>query len=196
MARTPQFDRDIALNNAMLLFWKQGYHATSMKDIEYALDMRPGSIYAAFGNKESLFNEALRTYGEQLIEQYTGFLFEGSDTIEGFRKVLITMVDECGKQKPSMACMVVKSLLELHTLDDADASTAISYIDRFENIFKEAFLLAKERGQLGPDEDPERLAVLYQATLIGVTTYAHRGLEKTALNQLVEDALERVLPRN
>ena len=78
MARTPQFDRDIALNNAMLLFWKQGYHATSMKDIEYALDMRPGSIYAAFGNKESLFNEALRTYGEQLIEQYTGFLFEGS----------------------------------------------------------------------------------------------------------------------
>lgn len=196
MARTPQFDRDIALNNAMLLFWKQGYHATSMKDIEYALNMRPGSIYAAFGNKESLFNEALKTYGERLIDQYTALLFEGSDVMDGFRQVMITMVDECGQNKPSMACMIVKSMLELHTLDDADASTAINYIDRFENLFKEAFLLAKERGQLNASADPERLALLYQATLIGVTTYAHRGLDKTALNHLVEDALSRILPLN
>lgn len=196
MARTPQFDRDIALNNAMLLFWKQGYHATSMKDIEYALDMRPGSIYAAFGNKEALFNEALRTYGERLIDQYTELLFESSDVMDGFRQVMITMVGECGQDKPSMACMIVKSLLELHTLDDADASTAINYIDRFENLFKEAFLLAKERGQLNASADPERLALLFQATLVGVTTYAHRGLDKTTLDQLVEDALACILPLN
>ena len=38
MPRTPQFHRETALNNALYLFWRQGYHATSMKDIEEAME--------------------------------------------------------------------------------------------------------------------------------------------------------------
>ncbi|MDC9612019.1 TetR/AcrR family transcriptional regulator, partial [Pseudoalteromonas sp. GABNS16H] len=38
----------------MNLFWERGYAGASMKQIEQALDMRPGSIYATFGSKDGL----------------------------------------------------------------------------------------------------------------------------------------------
>ena len=62
MARPAIHDRDEALARALRLFWAQGFHATSLKDIEKALDMRPGSIYAAFGSKEGLYRAALARY--------------------------------------------------------------------------------------------------------------------------------------
>ncbi|MGU0800458.1 helix-turn-helix domain-containing protein, partial [Pseudomonas aeruginosa] len=51
MPRPARHDRQQALDRAVDLFWERGYHATSMKHIEQALDMRPGSLYATFGSK-------------------------------------------------------------------------------------------------------------------------------------------------
>ena len=65
MPRKAAFDRHAALERAMTLFWTRGYAGTSLKDVEAALDMRPGSIYAAFGSKENLFRSALTLYGER-----------------------------------------------------------------------------------------------------------------------------------
>ena len=59
MARHARYDRKTALEKAVGLFWEKGYHGSSMKQIEQALDMRPGSIYATFGSKDGLFSEAL-----------------------------------------------------------------------------------------------------------------------------------------
>ncbi|MEP5174815.1 TetR/AcrR family transcriptional regulator, partial [Marinobacter alexandrii] len=65
MARHARYDRQTALAKAVALFWERGYHGSSMKQIEQALDMRPGSIYATFGSKDGLFSEALAAYAEQ-----------------------------------------------------------------------------------------------------------------------------------
>ena len=56
------YDRDVALNAALDLFWSKGFHATSIKDLETALGMRSGSIYAAFKSKENLYALALERY--------------------------------------------------------------------------------------------------------------------------------------
>lgn len=79
MPRTARFDRQIALDKAVELFWSRGYYASSMKHIEKALDMRPGSLYATFGSKSGLFTEALQAYAcrggdnfRQIIEASPG----------------------------------------------------------------------------------------------------------------------------
>jgi len=56
------FDRDAALNDAMLVFWRKGFLATSMIDLCEAMDIRSPSLYAAFGSKESLYIEAIERY--------------------------------------------------------------------------------------------------------------------------------------
>jgi len=68
MSRVAKYDRDTALDRAVRLFWERGYFASSMKHIEQALDMRPGSLYATFGSKSGLFAEALEVYADHARE--------------------------------------------------------------------------------------------------------------------------------
>jgi AcrR family transcriptional regulator len=60
--RPREFDTDVALDRAMLLFWRKGYDGTSISDLTDALGIARPSLYAAFGNKEQLFRKALDRY--------------------------------------------------------------------------------------------------------------------------------------
>lgn len=48
MARPVEFDRDKVLQQAMLQFWRLGYHKTSVRDLTGATQLKPGSLYGAF----------------------------------------------------------------------------------------------------------------------------------------------------
>src|SRR5256885_165383 len=60
--RPREFDRDQALERAMLAFWRRGYEGTSMADLVQALGIASARIYAAFGSKQDLFREAVQRY--------------------------------------------------------------------------------------------------------------------------------------
>ena len=62
--RPREFDVSEALEQAMLLFWRQGYSGTSLSDLTRAMGIAKTSMYAAFGNKEALFRLALQRYSE------------------------------------------------------------------------------------------------------------------------------------
>ena len=62
MARPRSFDRDAALREAMVLFWEKGYEETSIGDLTKAMGIAAPSLYAAFGDKRSLFEEAAELY--------------------------------------------------------------------------------------------------------------------------------------
>ena len=73
--RPINFDRDAALEAAMLLFWERGYEGTSMADLTQAMGLNPSSIYAAFGDKYALFQLAVKRYMEKRA-QYAGKALE------------------------------------------------------------------------------------------------------------------------
>ena len=83
MARHARYDRKTALEKAVGLFWEKGYHGSSMKQIEQALDMRPGSIYAAFGSKDALFQEALERYARLGLVELERTLAEYDSPLSG-----------------------------------------------------------------------------------------------------------------
>jgi AcrR family transcriptional regulator len=60
--RPRSFDRETALEKAILAFWERGYEATSVSDLTRAMDIGAPSLYAAFGDKRSLFDEVVRVY--------------------------------------------------------------------------------------------------------------------------------------
>ena len=62
VGRPRGFDADEALQQAMLVFWKQGYEGASLSDLTSAMGITKTSMYAAFGNKEQLFRKALERY--------------------------------------------------------------------------------------------------------------------------------------
>src|SRR6202035_3596322 len=62
IGRPRGFDRDAALEAAMVLFWRKGFAAASMNDLCDAMSIRSPSLYAAFGSKEALYLEAVERY--------------------------------------------------------------------------------------------------------------------------------------
>ena len=83
MTRASPFDRGKPLDAAMSLFWNKGYHATSLKDLEAALNMKPGSIYAAFKSKENLYLLALQAYFERSRQAFRDMLAQSSSPLRG-----------------------------------------------------------------------------------------------------------------
>ncbi|MEM8856753.1 MAG: TetR/AcrR family transcriptional regulator [Chloroflexota bacterium] len=62
MARPRGFDEKKVIRKAMVIFWKQGYESTSIRDLEEATGLSRISIYNTFGDKEGLFLRALDLY--------------------------------------------------------------------------------------------------------------------------------------
>ncbi|WP_193045416.1 TetR/AcrR family transcriptional regulator [Mycolicibacterium baixiangningiae] len=63
MAGRPRsFDRDAALEAAVEQFWRAGYTECSVTTLTAAMGVTPPSLYAAFGDKHSLFEEASAAY--------------------------------------------------------------------------------------------------------------------------------------
>jgi AcrR family transcriptional regulator len=60
--RPREFDTEKALDAALLLFWRHGYEGTSLAALTGAMKISVPSLYAAFGNKETLFRKALARY--------------------------------------------------------------------------------------------------------------------------------------
>ena len=83
MARPKSFNQDKVLTAAMMCFWRKGYTATSMKDLEAATGLTPGSIYNSFGSKDGLFLDSIDHYVDQVVRyRVKRYLAEG-DPLQG-----------------------------------------------------------------------------------------------------------------
>lgn len=189
MSRPPSYDRETALARAVGLFWHKGYHGSSMKQIEQALDMRPGSIYAAFGSKDELFSEALARYTKEAGEDLANHMAGYASVIEGLKTFLQKIARECSAsdQPPARACMIVKTLFEANNTHGALFTQASRVLSAIEDAFTELLEKARNQGELDSGTDCRRLARLMQGQLMGLRSMAERNLPATELEQLGQD---------
>lgn len=192
MPRPLRVDREHALDQAMHLFWTRGYYATSLKDIERALDMRPGSIYAAFGSKEGLFSAALERYAGTLGRELQAVLDRAASPLQGIRGYFHEIARACTVPardgiRPVRACMVIKTVLELGDHEPELARQANRVLEQMEHALINAICRAQKAGEIRADADPRRLARFLQAQIIGLRTFAQRTVSRRAVTDLADD---------
>lgn len=138
MARPIEFNRPEALHKAMVLFWRQGYQATSLTDLVAAMGISRSSLYAAFGDKRSLFVECLDLFTLRtmnLLERARGEM-PPLDALQAFFETDFVGVRGAGSQ---WGCMLVSTVLEMAGVDDDLATHASRHLDRVQHLFR-AFL--------------------------------------------------------
>lgn len=186
MANTAKFDRREVLESATRLFWQKGFHGTSTRDIQQATNLRPGSIYAAFGSKSGLFKEVLHFYADNMADQLSRNLSEHASATAGLRAFFRHVILDDGDDAPSELCLLAKSLSELEEGEAELLCETRRLLAATEQRFQEALAEAVAAGELAADTDTALAARQLQIQLIGLRSYLRATGDRTAVAALIE----------
>jgi AcrR family transcriptional regulator len=187
MSKTAKFDRQQVIDKAKDLYWEKGFHATSMRNLQDVVDMRPGSIYAAFGSKEALFKEALAHYTEIGLASLQDCEQQAASPLSGLKLFMKNIVIESQCSAPNGMCMLAKTVAELTSEHQELLDAAKESLKRMEAAFAAVLTRAKAAGELAPDKDPQELARCIQVQIAGLRTYAKIHQSEAPLEHMIED---------
>ncbi len=146
MARPREFDFDHAVDGAMQIFWRQGYHATNLPDLLDAMGLTRGSFYKAFGDKRRAYLEALSRYNQVNITAAVSFLESGPGAggLERIRELFASVFSERAEKR--MGCFVCNAMIELAPVDEDVAKLAAAMTGRVQNAFLKALTESETEG--------------------------------------------------
>ncbi|OAF09910.1 TetR family transcriptional regulator [Bradyrhizobium centrolobii] len=186
--RPRSFDAEAAVERAMGVFWSRGYHATALPDLLRATKLSRGSLYAAFGDKHSLFLRALDCYIADAVTRMDIELDPRKDPVDGLRAYLAGYVERTSGAHGRRGCLVIATTMELAGRD-ADVNRRIaSFFEVMEARVADALSRAKAAGRLADGVDPANAARILVCFVEGL-----RVISKTAptgaITQAAADAL-------
>ncbi|MBY6195970.1 TetR/AcrR family transcriptional regulator [Vibrio hangzhouensis] len=171
MAKSAQFDRDDVIHKAMLLYWEKGFHATTMRNLQHAVDMRPGSIYAEFGSKEGMFKAAIEHYVRLGGERLEQAILDQDSPLKGLASFVFDSVKPCHKEMPNNMCMLAKTVAELSDEQTELLSITRNSLRLMEQKFADVITRAQALGEVNSDISSQRLAQHLQIQIMGIRTY-------------------------
>jgi AcrR family transcriptional regulator len=176
------FDKDAALEAAMLLFWERGYEGTSMANLTQAMGLSPSSIYAAFGDKQSLFSHVVMRYVETRA-QYAEDALAKPTLSEVVRALFCNTVAFLAGSGHPPTCMTLGGAVGCSP-DAAPAKDIMTKIrTQNDRSMKERFLEAWKAGELPKDVNVDDFTRLISATLAGLSIQAANGATKAELKR-------------
>ena len=189
--RPRSFDAETALQCATEVFWRHGFQGASMADLTAATGLSKPSLYAAFGDKESLYLQCLQRYGAQQVELQTQLLADEPDArraIENFMRVAAR-----NQSDPALpgGCMIVTGTADCGgpstpeavdtALRDASGGTEQRLLQRLQR--------AEREGQLPAGLNAKSLATLLASVLTGMAVMAKSGQGREKLDAVVDAAM-------
>lgn len=184
---TARHDRQETIKKATQLFWEKGFHATSMRNLQEFIDLRPGSIYASFGSKEGLFAETLQCYADSSLERLASCA-ASRPPFDALKAFITESVCTKKGSSPSDMCMLAKTIAEL-TQDNAQLlAQARQLLKTIETAFADLVVKAQQDGAIAKDKDPQRVASFLQMQLMGLKAYSRAADGNADLKALIDDA--------
>lgn len=192
--RPRTFDRDQALKKAMLVFWEKGYEGTTMSDLIETIGMKAPSVYAAFGNKDKLFIEAIELYSDLVKRGPLNALNESKDIFESIKNSLTANVELFkGSDKPS-SCLIMTAAINCAPEHMHHVERLKDLRTRYKGALASRFKLAAADNQLISDADPISLAEFFTTFIHGMALRAKDGSSEKELQASCELALAALKP--
>jgi AcrR family transcriptional regulator len=188
--RPKGFDRDEVLDAAMVLFWSRGFEQTSVDELADAMGIRTSSLYSSFGDKETLFLDAVAHYRDGRGRVYDTSLAAGATAKAGFENLFEVAAYELTRKDQPHGCMLLQALPTCspkycHLQKELDRLRALS----------EDVMLKRLEGAIRNKEIPKSanlpLLVSYvRTTIMGMSQQARAGASKETLLEIGKLALQ------
>ena len=193
MARPLSFDKNKALVNAMLVFWYQGYEATSMKDLERATGLVPSSIYNAFGNKEAFFLKVLDYYSTFVMGKRIQNHLKQNAPIKAIYDFFITCFTDLPRGKQGMACLLLNTTSELALHNEAIREVLTKAEQSLRDNFVSCITQAKQQKEISNQYDNTVIADQLIITLNGLLVSSKAIKDNEKMMKLCHQSLSFIL---
>jgi AcrR family transcriptional regulator len=193
MGRPRAFDEGKALDAAMRVFWAKSYEGATMSDLTEAMGINRSSMYAAFGDKESLYKLALAKYREGPMT-YIRRALEKPALREVLESLLRGTVDFLSTPGNPKGCLSVQGALACGTAAEPVKEATIDWRQQGEAAIRKRFRRAQTEGDWIGDVSAADLTRFVSSVMAGIGVQAASGASKSEMNSVVDIAL-RVLER-
>lgn len=190
MARPREFDEERVLEAVMDAFWRNGYEGTSAQDLVDATGLGRGSLYAAYGSKDGLFEQALLRYrmrSQARVDQ----LRQPGPAMGRLRELLVGIVDADLGATERRGCLATNSAIELAGRDPRIAELVRQCFSILMRGIEETIRRGQEAGEIRANADAAVLALfvfnaLQGLRVLGKATPTH---DRAILVAVVEQTL-------
>jgi len=188
IGRPTEFDRQAALEKSIELFWKNGYEATSLSELIQEMGIGRQSLYNTFGDKHSLFVEAVEHYIRSNGQHILSVLQADGSPVGNIRQLLEQMV-EFVVDGNCRGCLVTNSIVELAPHDEEVQKIVQSMVKRVEKTLQATLDRAVEAGEISQQTDTRAMARFFNSTVHGLVVLGKSSASKGVLKDVVRVAL-------
>lgn len=192
MGRNRTFDEEDIVARAVALFWRHGYTATSIRDLERATGLTSASLYNAFGDKKSLFKLALQHYLDRSSRQRIASL-DGSDdprsAIEDFLRAVVA-----SSASSRDGCLLINSATEVAAHDPEIGKAVSTGLKEVEDALARAVARGQRVGAISRRLTPAALARTLLATIISIRVMSRTSVAASYLHALVDSQIDMLRP--
>jgi TetR/AcrR family transcriptional regulator, copper-responsive repressor len=190
--RPRKFDKEVVLGLIVKTFWAKGYSGTSLDDLAAATGLGRPSLYAAYGNKLSMYLAALEVFGQRMATEAVGQVATASDLKEGLEKFYEAALDiYLGKDvEMKQGCLVFTT-----AVTEATTEPKIKQMVSAQLAGLDQALTAQIEQHLGA-QDPATIAAasnLAAGTLLNLATRARAGTPRPALEDIAATTVHTIL---
>ncbi|CAN7662666.1 TetR/AcrR family transcriptional regulator [Bradyrhizobium sp. LjRoot220] len=187
------FDVEAAVERAMEVFWSRGYHATALPDLLRATKLSRGSLYAAFGDKHSLFLRAVDRYIADALARMDVELDPRREPIDGLRAYLAGYVDRTTGAKGRRGCLLVATAMELAGEDAEVGRRVAGFFKAMEARVAHALSCAKTAGKLANGVEPSSAARILVCFVEGLRVVGKTAPPRISSQATADALLDRFI---
>lgn len=168
MARPKEFDVDDALQQALEVFWRKGYEATSVQDLVAAMGIQKASLYGTFGDKHSLYMKALQRYEADGFAALADHLTAARSPKDAVRDLVLGNAEQACSAKGRLGCFCVNANVEMAPQDGEVADLVRLHSERVEALLEAALRRAKALGEIAKGANCKQLATFLFGTIVAL----------------------------
>lgn len=189
--RPRSFDTDEALDRALEVFWRHGFQGASLAELTEAMGLNKPSLYAAFGDKESLYLKALDRYAALCADEHITKLQQEPDARCAIADFMHSIAVMLADPKYPGGCCVINGVADCGgaTTPPAVDAALRKQLQGNEVMLKERLVRAQRDGQLPKGKSADELAALFNAVIAGIAVLAKGGAGRTKLDKVIDAAM-------
>jgi TetR/AcrR family transcriptional regulator, transcriptional repressor for nem operon len=189
MPRSKEFDEAEVLDRALGLFRARGFKHTSFTDLVGELGVSRQSLYDTYGDKQTLYQTALKRYLERAINFMRRQFDDPAPTREVLTRLFDTIISEnCDHGSPG--CLMVNSMVELSPHDADTRALAQRHAREVEGLLASRLSAAQRKGEIAKKKDPVALARFFYHTILGLSVASRALGERKTLRDSARLALQ------